>query len=220
MTPAAFTFTSQNRLFVFKAGGGGVEAVSGLGVLGSQGFSACLLLTPVIKCEVFYGSDVNRLRLWANYLIQLIFFMSQYCPFPLYQSFSVKLFHLPRMTFFPWHAARSSQEYSDAHAACLGLPKTSWSSVSTSPSDSCVFVRVLCCNGGGQRKGWAQLRAVIRRWARNGKTCGLRSSGWAACPHPANQQPCSWGQQSAGDLQQNPVVLCHSETSPKHYLPI
>lgn len=84
-------------LFVFKVCGGGVEAVSGLGVLGSQGFSTCLLLTPVIKCEVFYGSNVNRLRLWVNYLIHLMFFMSILSvPSP-----SVKLFHLPCMTFFP-----------------------------------------------------------------------------------------------------------------------
>lgn len=56
--------------------------------------------------------------------------------------------------------------------------------------------------------------AVQRRW-KNQWSTGFRAS---CMPTAGKPVPCSWGQQSAGDLRKYPVVLHHSQTSPKHDL--
>lgn len=98
-----------------------------------------------------------------------------------------------------------------------GIPKNLPVLPPASPSDSCVYVGVLCCGGGwgGVRTAKGYNLVVSKRW-KNLRPTELR----ARCsPTAGKPTPCSWGQQSTGDLQRNPVVLHQSQTSLKRYLP-
>lgn len=84
----------------------------------------------------------------------------------------------------------------------------------TSPSDSCVYVWVLCCGGGVVCTVEGYNLVVNKGWKNRWPEFRARCSPTAGKP-----VSCSWGLQSTGDLWQHPVVLRHSQTSPKHSLP-
>lgn len=98
------------------------------------------------------------------------------------------------------------------YPCCLGLPESSLYYLPPLPQtavctyECCVVVGGVVCAVEGYNL------VVNKRW----KNRWFR----ARCsPTAGKPVPCSWGQQSTEDLRWNPVVLCHSQTSPKHCLP-
>lgn len=88
---------------------------------------------------------------------------------------------------FFWNVARCTLAHSDARTACI---LTVWDSQKPPNATSHLTLRQLCVRMSvvlWWGVGCAQLRVIIWWWARAGKTCGLRSSGHAAHPQPANQ---------------------------------
>lgn len=92
----------------------------------------------------------------------------------------------PEYDISPRNVTTCLLEHSDARPACIPAV---WDSQKLCIATSRLSFRWLCVRYSVVLWCWwgvHKLRVVIWWWARDGKTCGLQSSGRVACPQPAN----------------------------------